>query len=291
MNYSDLFTRTSTKTLHSIACGNDSRPLHFLHANGFCAGVYLPFFEHLENDTHILATDIPGHGDSDHHGLDRIEHWNIFVDDIKDTLVKQMEPPVVGVGHSLGAVVSLLAAVRYPELFSHLVLIEPVIFSPLRLALVWMAKKTGMIHKAALAQGARRRKKDFSNKEEAYLRFSSGRGLFRTWPDPFIRAYCDHGLYTQKNGHVTLKCDPETEAQIYESLLLDIWSYPGKVTCPTLVIRGESSDTFTRAAARRLAVKLPKAQSKEVSQAGHFAVMEAPETCRELILDFVSEYS
>lgn len=290
MTYSDLFTKTSTKTLHSIACGKGTIPFHFLHANGFCAGVYLPFFNYLENDCRIFATDIPGHGDSDHHGQARINHWNVFVDDIKETLEKHMAPPVVGVGHSLGAVVTLLTAVRYPELFSHLVLIEPVIFTPSKLAQVWLAKKAGLIHKVPLALGARRRKKEFSTREEAFERFSSGRGLFRSWPESFVQAYCDHGLEPLGNGHVRLKCKPETEAQIYESLLLDIWSYPRKVTTPTLLIRGEASDTFTRAAAQRLSRRLHRAQSAEVRQTGHFAVMEAPETCREIILDFIGEY-
>lgn len=291
MEFSDLFTRTPDKTLHSISCGKGPRPLHFLHANGFCAGVYLPFFSLFENDCTILATDIPGHGDSDSHGQKHIDHWNIFVDDVKDTLVKNMTPPVVGVGHSLGAVVSLLMAVRYPKLFSHLVLIEPVIFSPLRLAMVWLAKRTGTIHKVPLAKGARRRKSVFASKQEAYDRFSSGRGLFKTWPDPFIQAYCDHGLTVQKDGSARLKCEPETEAQIYESLLLDIWSYPKQVSCPTLVIQGESSDTFTQTAMKRLVSKLPKAYSWVVPDSGHFVIMEQPETCHEHILKFVHNCS
>lgn len=290
MDYSERYTRISDKTMHSISCGTGKRPLHFLHANGFCAGVYLPFLAHFENECSILATDIPGHGDSAPHGQGRINHWNIFVDDVKETLTRNMTPPVIGVGHSLGAVVTLLAAARYPKLFSHLVLIEPVIFSPFRLAMVWLAKKTGTIHKAALAQGARRRKKEFTSKEEAFARFSSGRGLFKTWPNEFIQAYCDHGLSIHNDGSAHLKCDPETEAQIYESLLLDIWTYPKHVTCPTLVIRGELSDTFTQSALNRLASKLPVASSKTIKKTGHFVIMEQPETCQKNILDFVRNY-
>ncbi|MBU1170190.1 MAG: alpha/beta hydrolase [Proteobacteria bacterium] len=290
MEYKDLFTDTPTKRIHSIACGHGDHPLHFLHANGFCAGVYLPFLAHFQKDCRMIATDIPGHGDSDHHGYARIEHWNIFVDDVKEALVRHMSPPVIGVGHSLGAVVTLLTAAQYPELFSHIVLIDPVIFTRSRLALVYLLKKAGLIHRIPLAQGARRRKREFTSKEEAYRRFSSGRGLFASWPHTFIKAYCQHGLSGMDQGSARLKCDPETEAQIYESILMDIWDYPGKITCPTLVIRGEDSTTFTDSACRRLCSKISGAKSVSIKHAGHFVAMEKAGECHNHILNFIHNY-
>lgn len=287
MEYTDLFTTTQTKRIHSISCGTGEQPFHFLHANGFCAGVYLPFFEHFQNDFRIMATDIPGHGDSDHHGYSRIEHWNIFVEDVKEAIVSHMTTPVIGVGHSLGAVVTMLTAAKYPELFSHVILIDPVIFTPSRLAIVYLLKKTGLISRIPLASGARRRKREFTSSEEAYSRFSKGRGLFASWPDAFIRAYCQHGLATTEQGSIQLKCDPETEAQIYESILLDIWNYPDQVRCPTLVIRGGQSDTFTSDASRKLCSKIPYARGVSIDQAGHFVAMERSLTCRNHILNFV----
>jgi pimeloyl-ACP methyl ester carboxylesterase len=291
MEYQDIFTDTRNKRIHSIACGNGPLSMHFLHANGFCAGVYMPFYKILGNDCRILASDIPGHGDSDHHGQPRIKHWDIFVNDISDALCKNMNTPVIGVGHSLGAVVTLLAAARNPDLFSHIVLMEPVIFTPPRLAVVYILKRLRLLHQTALAQGARRRKSQFTSREEAYRRFSSGRGLFSSWPDEYIRSFCKHGLAAEGEGPAQLKCDPETEAQIYESLILDIWSYPKKVRCPVLIIRGATSDTFTEAASKKLCKSLSKGNAITIPKAGHFVPMEQSGACTKQILDFVSNYS
>ncbi|WP_459921888.1 alpha/beta fold hydrolase [Desulfatiferula olefinivorans] len=291
MNYTNVFTDTAERRLHSIACGTESRPMHFLHANGFCAGVYLPFFEHFKNDFSILATDLPGQGDSDHHGRRRIEHWDIFVDDVKDVISRRMTPPVVGMGHSLGAVVTLLTAARYPALFSHLVLIDPVIYVRSKLFLTWLVRQAQMRHLLPLPSGARRRKRYFSGKKDAYQRFSSGRGLFATWPDPFIKAYCNHALSTSRLGTASLKCDPETEAQIFETLLEDIWTYPQTITCPTLLIRGERSDIFSASSERKLCALIPRARAVVIDGASHFVPMEQAGACRTHILKFLEDNS
>lgn len=289
MVHRHVTTISSGKHIHSIACGSGDLPLHFLHANGLSAGTYLPLFEHFKNDFKIIATDIPGHGDSDSHGVKRIPHWDIFVDHVKESLVKNMTPPVIGAGHSLGAVITLLTAAKYPELFSRIVLMDPVIFTRPFLLLLSFAKKTGLMNYNPLAQGARRRKSSFKNREEAMSRFSSGRGMFRTWDEEFIQAFCDHGLswIDQGQGSGSLKCDPETEAQIYESVLLDIWNYPEKIACPTLLIRGEKSDTFTASAAKTLNLKIRDSRLATVAGASHFIPMEKPGECRNIIHDFV----
>lgn len=287
MEYRDITTLSSGKHLHSIACGNGNLPLHYLHANGLCAGTYLPLFKHFQNDFDILATDIPGHGDSVAHGSNRILHWDIFVDPVKDALVRHMKPPVIGAGHSLGAVVTLLTAVKYPELFSHIVLIDPVIFTNPMLFLLSMVKKSGIMKLNPLAQGARRRRTAFESREQALKRFSEGRGMFKTWSQDFIQAFCDYGLAWQNDGPGNLKCCPETEAQIYESVLMDIWNYPKNVTCPTLIIRGEKSDTFMASAARTLVKQIKNSHLATIPGTTHFIPMEKPMEIKNTILDFV----
>ena len=287
MKPSHCVTPSSGKRIHSIACGTEKPTFHFLHANGLCAGAYLPLFECFSGDFPILATDLPGHGDSTHHGFSKIAHWDIFVDHVKEAILQNMTPPVVGAGHSLGAVVTLLTAARYPGLFSHIVLMDPVIFTRPVLWLFSFGQKTGLMKDNPLSRGARRRKTIFRNRKEALERFSTGRGMFKTWTREFIEAYCAHSLAWNGQGEGRLKCSPETEAQIYESILLDIWDYPGRITCPTLLIRGEKSDTFTAAAARTLQGHIRGSQLVTVPGAGHFIPMEKPGECRDAILDFL----
>ena len=289
MTFKDTYIQSADKKIHAIQTGSGESQLHFLHANGFSAGVYLPFLEHFKENFNVVATDIPGHGDSDHHGVDVIKHWDIFIEDIRESIIQNMSPPVIGIGHSLGAVVTYIAAAKYPELFSKIVLVDPVIFPKRKLLVVGLLRKLGLIDKVVpLVTGARRRKRFFESREDAYERFSSGRGLFKTWPDEFIRAYSQYGLKDEDDGGVSLKCNPETEAQIYESLLLDIWQYPKKIKCPVLLIRGGNSDTFDTYAAKRLVKELNDCSYVNVEDAGHFVPIEKAEECSVIIKEFIN---
>ena len=141
--------------------GGNGAPLHFLHANGFCSGTYTPLLKFLAGDLRIIASDIRGHGDSDSLGIDRISHWDIFVDDLKNVVEQTISPPVIGIGHSLGAVTTYLAAAKYPHLFSKIILIEPVILPKRILRLICLMKLFGIVGLIPLARIARKRKRIF----------------------------------------------------------------------------------------------------------------------------------
>ena len=147
--------------IHYLDWGGSGPQAHLLHANGFCAGTYSPFVKYLLNDLQIIASDVRGHGGTDLSDLKRVHHWNIFADDLKTLIDKTMAPPIVGLGHSLGAVTTYIAAATYPCLFSAIVLIDPPIFPRRRLWLITVMKWLGLTRRIPLARTARRRKKTF----------------------------------------------------------------------------------------------------------------------------------
>ena len=287
------FIETGNGHLHYLNWGGASGRFsaHLLHANGFCAGTYSPFVRFLLNDLHVIASDIRGHGDSDGAGVDRIRHWKIFSKDLKQIIEGTMTPPVIGIGHSLGAVTTYIAAAEYPRLFSGIVLIDPVILSRRNLWRSRILKWLGMAGKSPLAKGARRRKRTFKSRFDAFKRFASGRGLFKNWSKEFIDAYLECGLLEKDEESAVLKCDPETEAQIFESVPLDVWSYAPRIRCPVLAIRGEHSDTFLPEVAERLGTKIADYRLTTIAKTGHFIPMEQPEACAHAIIDFTSEVS
>ena len=60
-----------------------------------------------------------------------IQDWKPFSDDLLRFLAAARQPaPVIGVGHSIGAIVTLRAALRDPGKFRALILIDPVLFVP-----------------------------------------------------------------------------------------------------------------------------------------------------------------
>ena len=85
-----------------------------------------------------------------------------------------------------------------------------------------------------------------------------------------------------------LWCDRELEAQIFESVPLDVWSQCRKIRCPVLAVRGEQSDVFLKEAAVRLARTAVDCEVVTIPECGHLLTMEKPELCAQVIRDYVS---
>ncbi len=281
------YLETADGRIHYLDWGGSGPQAHLLHANGFCAGTYSPFVRYLHNDLHIIASDVRGHGASDLPGIRRLRHWNVFAEDLKNLIEKTISPPIVGLGHSLGAVTTYIAAATYPRLFSGIILLDPPIFPRRMLWLITVLKWLGLSGSIPLARKARRRRKTFQGKKEALKRFASGRGIFKSWSPEFIEAYLECGLLEKDSETAVLKCDPELEAQIFESIPLDVWKYAKKISCPVLAIRGELSDTFRRDAAERLKREIGDCELVTIADAGHFVPMGKPQECARIITDFI----
>jgi pimeloyl-ACP methyl ester carboxylesterase len=283
----DGFVEAPDGRLHHLDWGGGGPQIHFLHANGFCAGTYTPFLRYMTADFHVFASDVRGHGGSSFSGAPRISHWDIFADDLKLTIEKAMTPPIIGMGHSLGAVTTSIAAAKHPRLFSALVLIDPVIFPRKFLWRMAALKFLGLRSAIGPARTARKRKRVFKDKQTALRRFAEGRGIFKSWSQDFIEAYLECGLLERDTHSAILKCDPELEAQIFESVPVNVWSYVKKIACPVLVVRGEASETFSRQAAGRIEAVRPEFELREIPRSGHFVPMEQPQACARVILEFL----
>jgi pimeloyl-ACP methyl ester carboxylesterase len=224
------FLETADGKLHYLDWRGSGPHAHFLHGNGFCAGTYSPFIELLINDFHIIASDVRGHGGSDQIQMEPIRNWTVFAEDLKLLIEHTMTPPVIGMGHSLGAVTTCMAAAKYPHLFSALVLLDPVMLPRKLHWLMAVARRLRLAGKNPLARAARRRRRNFRGKQEALKLFAAGRGIFKTWSKEFIQAYMECGLLEKDSETAVLKCDPELEAQIFESVPAGIWRYAGKLS-------------------------------------------------------------
>ena len=99
-------------------------PLHFSHANGFPVSMYLPWMTELALDFRVMGLSLRGQD-----GLgEGISSWHRVALDLAGFLETREVGPVVGVGHSIGAVTTMLCAARRPDLFSRIVLLDPPLF-------------------------------------------------------------------------------------------------------------------------------------------------------------------
>lgn len=273
--------------LHYLDWGGSGHHAHFLHGNGFCAGTYAPFLRLLSKELRVIASDVRGHGGSDVARIEPVRSWKIFAEDLKAIIEGTTQSPIIGMGHSLGAVSTCIAAATYPDLFRGIVLVDPVFLMPRRLVMIGLMRTMGLGRRLPLARAARRRRRTFKSKAEALKLFLSGRGIFKSWSPEFVQAYLECGLLERDSDSAILKCDPELEAQIFESIPLKVWSYARRVRRPVMAIRGEQSDVFLADASDHLKRIAADCEVVTIAGTGHFPTMEKPNECAEAIREFL----
>jgi pimeloyl-ACP methyl ester carboxylesterase len=193
--------------------------------------------------------------------------------------------PVIGMGHSIGGYFTYAAAARYPDLFSKIILLDPIIYS---CHIVWtsaVARFLGLSKHHWLPRMTRGKKSEFADRKAA-LDYYAGKGMFKTWHKAFVESFVDTAIEKDSADSYSLCCHPEFEAQICEALPSDTWAHAKKITVPVMVLRGEKSHLFYRSSLQSLSNRLENSQCKEVENHGHFFVMESPERTIETILPF-----
>ena len=111
--------------------------------------------------------------------------------------------------------------------------------------------------------------------------------MYSQWKPQFLEGYVDTCLHTIDSGEVQLSCPPQLESSIYQSLPLNGWILPKKLTVPALFIIGEHSDTVNQRGANRLKNLGPNPVVKSVA-GGHLFPFENPESSMELIKEYLS---
>ncbi|HEX5631345.1 MAG TPA: alpha/beta hydrolase [Acidimicrobiia bacterium] len=232
------------------------------HANGFCKEMWRPVTEEVDGIV-ALAIDQRGHGGSAI-GSPPYDWWDLGRDAL--TWSETMAAPRIGVGHSSGGAALVKSELLRPGTWSHLVLVEPIVFP-------------GPFQRAEthpLVEGALRRRPGFGTREETRAAYA-GRGPFRRWTDAALDLYVEHGFRDDADGRRVLVCSPEVEAEFYRMATAHgAWDRLGEVACPVTLIVGEDSDSHPVEFATIQAARFQQARLVVVPDAGHFVPMEKP---------------
>lgn len=264
-------------------------PLHFLHANGYPPECYKPLFDLLQTNYHVFGMLLrplwEGSKPEDIHS------WHVFSEDLLRFLTDHTSDPVIGVGHSIGATVTLRAALRDPDKFRALVLIEPVLL-PRGAMISWnFVRAIGLgnrLHPSI--RGALRRRRTFDDLDLVFRGYRN-RDVFRYMSDDNLRIYIEGITKPSENGTHELIFAPEWEARIYYTGLrdFDIWRDIPKLKVPTLFIRGAETDTFWEKAANLIKRKQPKARVETVEKSTHLIPLERPNEVFDMMQSFLKE--
>ncbi|MFP2927110.1 alpha/beta fold hydrolase [Pyxidicoccus sp. 3LG] len=264
--------------------GGTGPVLHLAHANGFPPGSYRKLIELLKTRYHVVTLRsrclVPGSNPLE------MASWEDMADDLARALRARGLEGVVGVGHSMGGVATLLASVKEPGLFRAVVALDPVLVTGARLAALHVLNLLGLRSRVPPASLTRRRREVWNSRELAWLTYRK-KPLFARIDSECLRDYVEHGLIEHPEGGFRLAIPREWEARVFETYARDVWGPLRSVTVPTLVIRGSATNTLTRSALERVRRTVPGARTEELPEGTHLFPLEQPEVCGQRILAFL----
>lgn len=238
----------------------------FCHANGFHGRVWAPVAAHLEDRFACFAPDLRGHGDT-RTPPDVDLAWPAVAADVAAVVDAVGPGPVIGVGWSLGGAAIVGAAARRAQLFATAWLYEPILF-PLDGS--WPEPEAN-----PLAELARRRRARFDSVDDALARYRS-RPPFDRCDPAAVRAYVEHGFRPAPDGDgVVLKCDPATEATVFEQSHTNEFGRLGDISMPVGVAAGGDGEPPAQGAPL-VADSLPSGTFRRFDDLTHFGPLEDP---------------
>lgn len=260
-------------------------PAHFYDANGFPLGVYAPLLVKLSEPFNLNALELrPTWPDA---GLPpKRRDWQLYADDLILHIEQHCRTPIVGIGHSMGATSTILAAHKRPDLFKALILIEPAMVS---LPIAWFAKlmPKSLMNLTAPAKNTLK-KRDVWESREHFLEYCKISKLYKRFDDDAFTALAQFGVYQNHDGQFTLKFPKRWEAHNYTQPP-NVLSILRQIKLPCVAIRGKPSVFFSEATWQRWQQLTPDTVFLEDQRYGHLLPLEDPTVCFGLILQGLNE--
>jgi pimeloyl-ACP methyl ester carboxylesterase len=214
-----------------------SKPkIHFAHANGFPAKTYSKLFSFLADDYEINYIERHAHNPK----FPVANGWARLRDELTEEIERRYAgEKIIGLGHSLGGILHLLAAAEKPELYSAIVLLDAPIISPLSSFGIKILRRIGLMKKLPLVKTTRFRRASWKNKREALEHFKT-KEKFKLFDADALSDYVEHGT-VQNAANVNLFFKPSVEAKIYETLPDYLPRLKNKLKVPAAYIGGTDS--------------------------------------------------
>ena len=273
--------------LHYVDWGNESAPpLLLVHGGRDHCRNWDWVAERLRRDWHVLAPDLRGHGDSA--WVTGANYGMIdYVYDLAQLVHQKKLAPVTIVAHSLGGSISLSYTGIYPESVAKLVAIEglgpPPAMIAARAKLHVHQRMTEWIDQMRALSGRSPRK--YASIEEAFTRMQSENPKLS--PEQ-ARHLTVHGVNQNEDGSYSWKFDNYVRAFSPYSFNADeareLW---GRITCPTLLIRGTESWASDPVKDGR-ASHFRNAKVVNVEKAGHWVHHDQLEKFLDVLGEFLS---
>ncbi|WP_298830235.1 alpha/beta hydrolase [uncultured Piscinibacter sp.] len=261
---------------------NRTLPIVFSHANGFPAGTYRLLFEAWRRAGHAV------------HALDKFGHdpaypvtsnWPRLRDQLIDFIDREVGGPAVLVGHSLGGLLSLLAACKRPDLARGLVMIDSPVITGWRAQSLQVVKTTGLVRRVSPGRVSRTRRHEWPSRD-AVRRHFAAKAVFARWDPRVLEDYVRSG-FEDRDGKTVLAFDRAIETRIYDTLPhhLATLLHRHPVRCPVAFLAGTQS-----AEMRQGGIAASKALAHgrfAMIEGSHLFPMEKPDETAAAVLQWV----
>ena len=280
----DKFVNARGLRMHYLDWGGDTtkKPLILMHGIGGHAHAFDTFAPHFLDEYRVLALDGRGCGDTD---------WSkegysaqSYAADVAAFAQGIGAHPFDYFGHSQGSRLGMPLGAYYGNLVDHLVLGD---HGPLPDT----SPAGRQTAQDRLAGGARaERPRGFFSPQQAFDWHHQNE---KEASDEEIWEIIKHTFRTNWDGILVPKTDPEVWWLIGRTALKEgpfLWDCVGKITCKTLVLRGEISTVLDYEQAVKMVANIPNGNAtlKEVPGAGHGLYIEAMETTVQIIREFLA---
>lgn len=266
----DIFVEANGLRHHLIARGTPGSPVvMMIHGLAGQAHVFDGIANHLATRYHVYCLDVRGRGES---------AWGPPNDYGVDTYVADLEAvrEALGlqhfalVGTSMGGLISLNYAPRFPERVDRVVLndVGPEI------------DPEGLKRILSYVGGAPEMFADM----KAVIRYYKEHyaPMVEHLAEDQIADFARYNVRKSDTGVYVWKMDPAVRAGAAPAASMDQWEALKAMVCPVLVLRGALSDVLSSPIAQRMVETLPNGRLVEVPGVGHAPVLTEPVAVRAL---------
>lgn len=272
--WTELSNASKWKTFSS-----EGEQAHFYHANGFPLGSYAPLIEKLSKHFSLSALELrPTWMES---GLPpKNRNWQLYANDLISHLEKSTDKPVIGIGHSMGATSTILAAYKRPELFKSLILIEPAMVSyPLSILVKVLPKP--LMNLVAPARSTLRKTDTWYSRKD-FAEYCVNHTLYRKFEQESMKAFIKFGVQANDDDSYKLRFPKVWESHNYTQPP-NVLATLKQLTMPVAAIRGKPSIFFSQDLWQKWQKLAPHSIFLENLQHGHLLPLENSEACSDLI--------
>lgn len=266
----DIFVHANGIRHHLLARGAPGAPVVIMiHGLAGQAHTFDGIANILAARFHVYCLDVRGRGESE---------WGPPEQYTIDTYVQDLEAvrEALGlqrfalVGTSMGGLITMQYAPRYPERVSHAVLndIGPEI------------DPAGLQRILAYLQGAPEMFADLKAVVRYYRQHYAP--MVATLNDDQLLEFARYNVRRSDAGVYVWKMDPAIRTAQPAPPSIDPWEAYCAIACPILIVRGAQSDVLSPKTARKMLEANPRASLVEVPGVGHAPLLTEPEARKAL---------